>query len=330
MAANNFKRGHTVKEGCGFMEKIAMRQKAGKTGPGKYLWRMKYLYILLLPAIVYYIVFKYIPMYGVIIAFKDFSFSKGILGSDWIGFDNFRYLFGLDNFYKVCFNSIYLSFLRLLWGFPIPIILALMLNEMRSLRYKKVMQTIVYLPHFISWVVIGGIIISFLSPTWGIVNYMIKALGGEAVFFMAKDEYFRSIIVISDIWKGAGWGTIIYLAAITGIGPELYEAAIVDGANRFQRLWYITLPCIRTTIALCLILRLGGIMGNGFEQIFVLQNSQNLGVSEVFETWVYRLGLLSGRFSFATTVGLFTSLVGMFFLVSADRIAKRLGEEGIF
>jgi putative aldouronate transport system permease protein len=296
----------------------------------KYFWRMKYLYLLLAPAVIYYILFKYVPMYGIIIAFKDFNFARGILGSEWIGFENFKYLFGLKDFYRVFFNSIFLSFLRLLWGFPIPIILALMLNEMRSPYYKKVLQTVVYLPHFISWVVIGGIIISFLSPSWGVVNYIIKALGGEPVFFMAKAEYFRKIIVAADIWKGAGWGTIIYLAAITGIAPELYEAAIVDGANKFQRLWYITLPCIRTTVVLCLILRMGSIMSNGFEQIFVLQNSQNLGVSEVFETWVYRLGLLSGRFSFATTVGLFTSLVSLIFLISADRIAKKIGEEGIF
>jgi putative aldouronate transport system permease protein len=305
-------------------------QKIRKTALGRYVWRMKYLYILLLPALVYYIVFKYVPMYGIIIAFKDFNFAKGIMGSAWIGFGNFNYLFGLNDFYKVFFKTNYLRFQRLLWGFPIPIILALMLNEMRGLRYKKILQTVVYLPHFISWVVIGGIIISFLSPSWGLVNYLIKALGGEPVFFMAKAEYFRKIIVVSDIWKGAGWGTIIYLAAITGIAPELYEAAIVDGAGKLQRLWYITLPCIRTTIVLCLILRMGSIMNNGFEQIFILQNSQNLGVSEVFETWVYRLGLLNGRFSFATTVGLFTSLVSLFFLISADRIAKKIGEEGIF
>jgi putative aldouronate transport system permease protein len=291
---------------------------------------MKYLYLLLLPAVIYYVIFKYLPMYGVIIAFKDFSFAKGILGSEWIGFENFRYLFGLDNFYRVFFNSIYLSFLRLLWGFPIPIILALLLNEMGNLRYKKVIQTIVYLPHFISWVVVGGIIISFLSPTWGIVNHIIKYFGGESVFFLAKGQYFRTIIVASDIWKGAGWGTIIYLAAMAGINPELYEAAIVDGANKFQRLWYITLPSIKTTVIITLILRMGGIMSNGFEQIFVLQNSQNLSVSEVFETWVYRLGLLNGRFSFATTVGLFTSVIGMIFLISADLLAKKMGEEGIF
>jgi putative aldouronate transport system permease protein len=316
-------------------KKAEIRQKSGKSGKigwkgGKYLWRMKYLYLLLVPALIYYIVFKYIPMYGVIIAFKDFNFAKGILGSDWIGFENFKYLFGLNDFYTVFFNSLYLSFLRLLWGFPIPIFLALMLNEMRGFRYKKILQTVVYLPHFISWVVLGGIIISFLSPSWGVVNYLIRAFGGEPIFFMAKVEYFRRIIVISDIWKGAGWGTIIYLAAITGINPELYEAAIVDGASKLQRLWYITLPCIRTTIVLCLILRMGSIMNNGFEQIFILQNSQNLSVSEVFETWVYRLGLLNGRFSFATTVGLFTSLVSLFFLISADQIAKKMGEEGIF
>jgi putative aldouronate transport system permease protein len=310
------------------VQRIQSKTKKGRFG--KYLWRMKYLYLLLVPALIYYVIFKYTPMYGIIIAFKDFNFAKGILGSDWIGFDNFEYLFGLNDFYKVFFNSLYLSFLRLLWGFPIPIFLALMLNEMRSLKYKKILQTVVYLPHFISWVVLGGIIISFLSPSWGVVNYLIRAIGGEPIFFMAKTEYFRKIIVISDIWKGAGWGTIIYLAAITGINPELYEAAIVDGANKLQRLWYITLPCIRTTIVLCLILRMGSIMNNGFEQIFILQNSQNLSVSEVFETWVYRLGLLNGRFSFATTVGLFTSLVSLIFLLSADRIAKKMGEEGIF
>ncbi|GHV03976.1 protein LplB [Spirochaetia bacterium] len=317
---------------------ILIRDPKGKAGPGraglgkawKYFWRMKYLYLLLLPAVIYYIVFKYIPMYGVVIAFKDFNFAKGILGSPWIGFENFRYLFALDNFYQVFRNSFVLSFIRLVWGFPMPIILALLLNELGNLHYKRVIQTIVYLPHFIAWVVIGGIIINFLSPSWGIVNQIIKELGGEAIFFLAKDEYFRTIIVASDIWKETGWGTIIYLAAMAGINPELYEAAIVDGANKFQRIWHITLPSIKGLIILFLILNMGSILSNGFEQIFILQNSQNLSVSEVFETWVYRLGLLNGRFSFATTVGLFTSVVGMIFLISADLLAKKIGEEGIF
>ncbi|MDR1787522.1 MAG: ABC transporter permease subunit [Treponema sp.] len=310
--------------------KSALNGQSKAAAAWKYFKKMRYLYLLLVPAVVYYIIFKYIPMYGVTIAFKNFNFAKGIMGSPWIGLENFKYLFSLDNFYKVFGNSIFLSLLRLLWGFPIPIILALLLNEMRGARYKKAMQTIIYLPHFISWVVVGGIVINFLSPTWGVVNSMIKATGGEPVFFLAKEEYFRSIVVVTDIWKGAGWGTIIYLAALTGISPELYEAAIVDGANKLQRLWYITLPCIKTTIVLTLILRMGSIMNNGFEQIFVLQNTQNLNVSEVFETWVYRLGLLNGRYSFATTVGLFTSLVGMAFLLGANFLAKKLGEESIF
>lgn len=295
-----------------------------------YINKKKYLYILLLPCILYFIVFHYIPMYGVIIAFKKFSFAKGILGSEWIGLDNFKYMFGLKDFYGVFWNSMYLSLLRIAFTFPIPIILALMLNEMNHALYKRITQTVIYLPHFISWVVIGGILVNFLSPTWGVVNTVIKSLGFEPIFFLGKAQYFRHIVVISSIWKESGWGTIIYLAAITGISPELYEAAIVDGANRWQRLINITLPCIRTTIVLLLVLRIGNIMGNGFEQIFVMQNPQNLSVSEVFETYTYRVGLLGGRFSFATTVGLFTSTIGMIFLVSSNKIAKMLGEEGVW
>lgn len=295
-----------------------------------YMNKKKYLYILLIPCILYFAVFHYTPMYGVIIAFKKFSFSKGIMGSEWVGLENFKYMFGLGDFYKVFLNSIYLSFLRIIFNFPVPIILALMINEIKNETYKRITQTVIYLPHFISWVVIGGILVNFLSPTWGVVNSIISAIGKEPVFFMGKAEYFRGIVVISTVWKEAGWGTIIYLAAISGINPELYEAAIVDGANRWQRLWNITFPCIKTTVVILLVLRIGQIMGNGFEQIFVLQNPQNLGVSEVFETYTYRVGILGGRFSFATTVGLFTSVIGMIFLVSSNKIAKLLGEEGIW
>lgn len=302
----------------------------GLKGTLSYIKKKKYLYILLIPCIAYFAIFHYVPMYGVIIAFKKFNFSKGILGSEWIGLENFRYMFGLKDFYNVFWNSIYLSFLRIVFTFPIPIILALMINEMGHVIYKKFIQTVIYLPHFISWVVIGGILVNFLSPTWGVVNGLLKNFGFEPIFFLAKAEYFRPIVVVSSIWKEAGWGTIIYLAAITGINPELYEAAIVDGANRLQRLWHITLPCIRTTIVILLVLRIGSIMGNGFEQIFVLQNPQNLSVSEVFETYTYRVGILGGRFSFATTVGLFTSTVGMIFLIISNKIAKLLGEEGIW
>lgn len=296
----------------------------------RYIRRYKYLYLLLLPAVLYFLIFHYIPMYGVIISFKDYSFKKGILGSDWVGFENFIYMFKLNDFYRVFRNSFFLSFLRLVFEFPVPIIIALLLNEVSSKRFKKLTQTAIYLPHFISWAVIGGILVNFLSPTWGVVNNIIQSLGFEPIFFLGNPKYFRPTAVVSSIWKEAGWGTIIYLAAITGIDMEQYEAATVDGANRWQRLIYITLPNIKTTIILMLILRMGSIMSNGFEQIFTLQNTQNLSVSEVFETYTYRVGLLGGRFSFATTVGLFASVISMIFLLTTNFISKRMGEETIF
>ncbi len=295
-----------------------------------YMKRKRYLYLMLIPALLYFLIFNYAPMYGILIAFKDFSFKKGIWGSDWIGLDNFRYMFQLDNFYSVFRNSILLSFLRILFTFPIPILMALLLNDIKSIRYQKVIQTLFYLPHFISWVVIGGILINFLSPINGVINIMIQSLGGEPIFFLAEDKYFKPIVILTSIWKDSGWGTIIYLAAITGISSDLYEAARIDGANKLKCLKYITLPSIKSTVVLMLILRLGSIMNNGFEQIFILQNSKNLGVSEVFETYTYRLGLLGGRYSFATTVGLFTSIIGIIFLLVSNKIANKMGEEGIW
>ena len=295
-----------------------------------YIDKKKYLYILLIPCIIYFFIFNYIPMYGVIIAFKDFNFSKGIIGSNWIGLENFKYMFALGDFYQVFWNSICLSLLRLVFGFPFPIILALLLNEIKAEKYKSFTQTVIYLPHFISWVVIGGIIVNFLSPTWGVVNSVLKSLGHEPIFFMAENKYFRPIIVLSSLWKESGWGTIIYLAAIVGINPELYEAAMVDGASKLKQIWHITLPCIRGTIVILLVLNLGRIMSNGFEQIFVMQNPKNLAVSEVFETYAYRIGILGGRFSFGTTVGLFTSLIGLIFILASNKIANSLGEDGIW
>lgn len=295
-----------------------------------YILRKRYLYLMLIPASIYFLIFNYAPMYGILIAFKDFSFKKGIWGSDWIGLENFRYMFQLDNFYSVFTNSILLSLLRILFTFPIPILLALLLNDIKSSKYQKVMQTLFYLPHFVSWVVIGGILINFLSPVSGIINILIQSLGGEPIFFLAEDKYFKPIVILTSIWKDSGWGTIIYLAAITGISSDLYEAARIDGANKLKCLRYITLPCIKSTVVIMLILRLGSIMNNGFEQIFILQNSKNLGVSEVFETYTYRLGLLGGRYSFATTVGLFTSVIGIIFLLASNKIAGKMGEEGIW
>ncbi len=296
----------------------------------RYINKKKYLYLLLIPGVAYFLIFNYIPMYGIIIAFKDFNFAKGILASDWVGLDHFRYMFGLSDFYKVFWNSFYLGILRLIFGFPFPIILALLINEIRNRVYQKITQTIIYLPHFISWVVIGGILVNFLSPSWGLVNLFFKQIGIEPIFFLADEQYFRPIVILSSIWKESGWGTIIYLAAIAGINTELYEAAEIDGANKLQRLWHITLPCIKSTVVVMLILRLGQIMGNGFEQIFVLQNPMNLGVAEVFETYTYRVGILGGRFSFGTTVGLFTSVIGTIFLLISNKVASLLKEDGIW
>ncbi|WFR58027.1 ABC transporter permease subunit [Anaerocolumna sp. AGMB13025] len=316
------------------IDSVPIRSQTSVASKNRSIWnyilRKRYLYLMLIPAIIYFLVFNYAPMYGILIAFKDFSFKKGIWGSEWIGLENFRYMFQLDNFYTVFKNSILLSLLRILFTFPIPIFLALLLNDIKSSKYQKVMQTLFYLPHFVSWVVIGGILINFLSPVSGIINILIQSLGGEPIFFLAENKYFKPIVILTSIWKDSGWGTIIYLAAITGISSDLYEAAKIDGANKLKCLKYITLPSIKSTVVIMLILRLGSIMNNGFEQIFILQNSKNLGVSEVFETYTYRLGLLGGRYSFATTVGLFTSVIGIIFLLASNKIANKMGEEGIW
>ncbi len=308
----------------------AQNKQSKMQGALNYFLRYKYLYLLLLPCVIFFIIFHYVPMYGVIIAFKDFSFSKGILGSEWVGFENFEYLFGLSDFYTVFKNSIVLSAYNIILVFPVPIILAVLINEIKFKKLKRSIQTAIYLPHFISWAIIGGILVVFLSPSWGVVNQFLGDLGIDPIFFLGEEEYFKWVVVLSSIWKEAGWGTIIYLAAITGIDETLYEAASVDGAGKWKKLWHITLPGIKSTIVLTLILRLGRIMSNGFEQIFTLQNQQNLSVSEVFETYTYRVGVLGGRFSFGTTVGIFTSVIGLIFLIASNWAAKKMGEEGVW
>ncbi len=309
---------------------LALHSKSRLARGTKYFLAHRYLYLLLIPCVTYFIIFHYLPMYGLVIAFKDFKFSKGILGSHWSGLTNFIYLFGLKDFYRVLANSLLLSLMRLLFCFPIPILLSLMLNEIPLLRIKRLAQTTIYLPYFISWVVIGGILVNLLSPSWGIVNIWLKALGLEPVFFLGSDKYFRGIALLSHVWKQAGWDTIIYLAAITAISPDLYEAATIDGAGKLQRIWHITLPGIRSTILILVLLSIGSLMSNGFEQIYVLQNNSNLAVAEVFETYTYKMGMVNGRFSFATSVGLFSSTVGFVLLVLANAGAKAMGEDGIF
>ncbi|WP_282937706.1 ABC transporter permease subunit [Paenibacillus sp. RC67] len=290
----------------------------------------RYFYIMLLPAIAYYGVFHYYPMYGALIAFKQFSITKGILGSPWVGLKHFEYLFGLDKFWQVFWNTIIISLYRLVFGFPLPLIMAVLLNEAARLAFKKTVQTIVYLPHFISWVIMGGLLISLLSTDSGVVNNVIRSLGGEPVGFLTDDNYFRSTLVWSMIWKEFGWNTIIYMAALAGVNPQLYEAAVMDGANRWRRIWHITLPSIRSTIIILLILRIGSLMEAGFEQIFVLYHPGVYSSADIIDTYVYRIGLTEGRFSIAAAVGLFKSVINFVLLVTANRLSRMMGEQGIY
>ncbi len=291
----------------------------------------KALYFFALPGLVYLIIFHYVPMYGIIIAFKDFSITKGLSGSPWVGFENFKYLFESKQFLTVFKNSIVFSIMRLIAGFPAPIILALLLNEVKHMRYKRTVQTISYIPHFISWVVVCGLVKNIVSPTAeGIINAAIKALGGKPVQFLLSAFWFRPIVIMAEIWKEIGWGAIIYLAALSGIDPTLYEAAIVDGASRWQRMWHVTLPGILSTIIVLLILRMGRILNNGFEQIFLLYSPMVYNVADVFETYTYRTGLIERRFSYSTAVGLFKSVVGLIMVYSTNYLARRTGEKALW
>ncbi len=296
----------------------------------KYFKQNYWLYLFLVPGMIFLLIFKYIPMVGIVIAFKDFNITKGVFGSPWAGLKHFSYLFQSNDFYRVFRNSILISVYRLAWGFPVPIILALLLNEMRSQAYKRTLQTVLYLPHFISWVVVVGMVYNMLSPSTGIVNFFISKAGGKPIAFLTGAKYFRTILVVTDIWKGAGWGTIVYMAAMAGIDPSLYEAAIIDGASRIQRIFYVTLPCISATIIVLLILRTGSILNNGFEQIYLLSNALVNDVAEVFETYTYKVGLREGRFSFAAAVGIFQSAVGCIILYVNNYLAKKIGGEGLW
>lgn len=286
----------------------------------------KYLYLLMLPTLLWYIVYRYVPMIGTQIAFKDYSFSKGILGSPWVGLKYFQFLFNYPDFYNILRNTIVINIYNLIFGFPAPIILALMLNELRSLKFKKTIQTIVYFPHFLSWVIFGGLLIQFLSPNEGFINAFIEMLGGEPIFFLSRSEYFRGIVVVSNIIKETGWGAIIYLAALAGIDTALYEAAVIDGANRFQKLIYVTLPSIADTIIIMLILKVGYLLDVGFEQIYVLYNPAVYEVGDVLSTFIYRIGIQDMQFSLTTAIGLFQSIIGFLLIWGTNTIAKRFSD----
>jgi putative aldouronate transport system permease protein len=288
-----------------------------------------WLYILLIPGLLHFIVFKYLPMWGILIAFQDYNVYLGFLKSPWVGFQNFIDFFSNPDFGKLFVNTLLVSFYNLLFGFPAPVIMALMLNEVRKQWYKRTIQTLVYIPHFISWVIIASLTYSLFNSQ-GVVNKYILQMGGQAIPFLTSPKTFRTMVIGQTIWKETGFGTIIYLAALSGIDPQLYEAAIMDGANRFRQLWHITLPCIRSTVITLLILRLGHILDNGFDQIFLMSNSLNRSVSEVFDVYVYTVGITRGAFSYSTAVGLFKSLIGIVLIYSSNKLAKKAGESGIF
>ncbi len=300
-----------------------------KKATGHYFRQNFWLYLFLLPVLIYFAVFNYGPMYGILMAFQDFSPVKGISGSEWVGLENFRTLFGSEKFFQVFRNSLWLSCLKILFGQPFPILLAIILSEIQMKRFAKCSQTILYLPHFISWVVLSGILINLLSTSNGAVNGVIKALGGTPIEFIQNPKLIRTTLVVSDIWKEAGWSAIIYIAAIAGIDRQLYEAAEIDGASIFQRIRYVTIPAIMPTVTVMLILRVGSILNNGFEQIFMLYSASTYDVVDVFETYTYRIGLKSGQFSYSTAVGLFQSVVGLVLVLVTNKISKKYGEGGI-
>ncbi|WP_116189121.1 ABC transporter permease [Paenibacillus taihuensis] len=288
------------------------------------------LYLVVIPPLLYFIIFKYYPMLNAVLAFKDYNVIKGIWGSPWVGMKNFKLFFDNPIFWNLIKNTIYLSGYLLLAGFPIPIALALMLNEVRSNRFKRFVQLVTFAPYFISTVVMVSIIMLFLAPRLGFINVLMNHLGLDSINFLGMPSMFRSIYVWSDIWQTAGYSAVIYLAALAGIDPTLYEAAKVDGASRFQKIWHVDLPGILPTIIIVLILNVGNVMAIGFEKVYLLQNPLNLVNSEIISTYVYSIGLLNANYSFATAVGLFNSVINLVLLVLVNGLAKRFSNNSLW
>lgn len=308
--------------------------RGAREGRAPTLWkqisRNRFLYALLIPVAIYLILFKYAPMAGEIIAFKNYRLSEGIWGSSWVGFEQFEKLFSSRDFYIVLRNTLLLNLYHLVFAFPVPIVLAILLNEVRAEWYKRTLQNLLYIPHFISWVVLGSIVIALLSPSTGVVNTVLKAFGMEPIYFMADKFWWPVSFIVSGIWKEAGFGTILYLAAMSSIDPTLYEAAKIDGASKRRQIWHVTLPGMRSTIAILLILQVGKMMDVGFEQVYTLRNDAVTSVAEVISTFVYTRGLVSLQYSYTTALGLFQSLIALILIVSVNRIIKAMGERGLW
>jgi len=290
----------------------------------------KLLLLMLLPGLIWYLIFYYGPLYGIQIAFKNYRIADGITGSEWVGLDHFIRMFSTDGFTEILGNTLIISFYHILFGFTAPIILALLLNEIRSNVFKRVSQSISYLPHFFSWVILGGILDVLLSPTNGVVNHLIQLIGLDPIYFLGDPKYFRFTLVTSAIWKEIGWGTIIYLAALSSVDSHLYEAAIVDGANRWKQTLHITIPSIMPVIAILFILRIGNILDAGFDQVLNLYNPAVYSVGDIIDTYVYRVGINGMQYSYTTAVGLFKNVVGFTMILIANYAIKKSGQEGLF
>lgn len=301
-----------------------------KRGLKKAIIRDKYLYLMLLPVAVYFLLFKYAPLYGEIIAFKHYRLADGIWGSSWAGLEHFRKLFSSTDFYTVLRNTLLLNVYNLVFAFPVPIVLAVLLNEVRLNGYKRILQNLLYIPHFISWVVLGTIVITMLSPSTGVVNMALKAVGLEPIYFMASPVWWPVSFVLSGIWKEAGFGTILYMAAMTAIDPTLYEAAKIDGASKLRQIWHVTLPGIRSTAAILLILQVGRMMDVGFEQVYTMKNPAVTRVAEVISTYVYTRGIENLQYSYTTALGLFQSVVALVLVFSVNWLIKAMGERGLW
>ncbi len=283
-----------------------------------------YYWLLVLPGIIWYLIFAYGPMYGLVISFKDFSPFKGIMASPWVGFLWFEQFFSSQFFWRLIWNTLLLNIYNIIFSFPVPIVLALLLNEIRHSWYKKTAQTISYLPHFVSTVVIVGMVVNFTSPVGGIINNIIVSLGGKTINSMVMPQWFRTLYVASGIWQSAGWGSIIYIAALSGIDQQLYEAAIVDGANKIKQIWHVSIPGILPTIIIMLILSLGSILSIGYEKIILMYNASTYETADVINTYVYRRGIIGGEYSFGTAVGMFQSIINFMFIIAANRISKKI------
>lgn len=312
------------------MSKAHTREKRKRHWLIRDLTQHYQLLLLILPAIAMVILFNYVPMYGIQLAFKDYRVADGIWGSKWVGFKHFRRFFDSYYFTTVIRNTLVISILTIIVGFVFPLVFALMLNEVKNSRFKKLVQTVTYAPHFISVTVMVGMLFAFLSPTSGIINVIIQWFGGEPIAFMQEESWFVPVYLISEQWQNLGWGAIIYIAVLSSVDTELYEAAAIDGATRMQRIRHINLPCLKPTAMIMLIMSTGSVLGVGFEKVYLMQTPLNLSVSEVLSTYVYKIGLVNSQYEFSTAVGLFTSVINLVVLLIVNRISRKIGEESLW